>query len=69
MKHGPLVDQGGKVVQGRRVESHSGPILRTLQGGRVVLGKVVACTWHWSVRPVAANKQGVRSLVKLEPKI
>lgn len=56
VKLGPLTLQGGRVVQGRRLESPSSCGLRTLQGGRVVLGKFVACTGHCGVHSVAADK-------------
>jgi len=46
------------VVQGRRLDSPSCWSLRTLQGGRVVLGKVGACIGCWSIVTVRVGKIG-----------
>ena len=59
VKRGSSALHSGKVVQRRGLESPSGWSLRTLQRGRVVLGKVVACTGHLRICPVAAGAQGV----------
>jgi len=44
------------VVKGNLLETPSGYGMKTLQGGRVVLGKVVAYVGHYGILLVVANK-------------
>lgn len=53
-------------MQGRRLESHLGWILRTLQGGRVVLGQVRVCIGYRSILLVEVGKNGVGASFRLE---
>jgi len=62
VKHGMLDDQGGRVLQGKKVESPSGWSLRTLQGDSVVLGKFGDCIGRWSIHLVATSIKNVAAL-------